>query len=120
MSLVNLDSSSCLQVPQFCGAYRHILRVVLCCYLFLILFEMKEHGMEENRKEDVKAIEGDGIRGKGYELEGGAMSTTCRFTLLTSPSWPKRCPLDPHTPFGMCLRKRLQASFSFPCFHGIL
>ena len=110
MSLVNLDSSSCFQVPQFCWAYRLIYwgpYQVLVSF-FLMLFEMKVHGMEENRKEDVKTIEGDGMRRKG--VWGWGRSNV--YNLQTH--WPKKCLLHPHAPFGdLALRKRLQAFFSF-------
>ena len=125
VSLVNLDSSSCFQVPQFCSAYRLVSWWHMLYFYFLLsnVFwnERAWYGGKRGKK-TWKLLRDQGWEGKGYEIEGVLTSTHCILTALTSSSWPKTCPFHPHTRsssslwWSECQRKSYKLSSLFYFF----
>ena len=100
VSLVNLDSSSCFQVHQFCSAYRlESWRHMQYFYFLLSSVFWNERAWYGGKRGNKmwKLLREPGWEGKGCGIEGVSMSTQCRLTALTSSSWPKTCPFHPHT-----------------------
>ena len=99
-SLVNLDSTSCFQAPQFCWAYRLIFwghMLYFSFFLSNVFWNERAWYGGKREKKMWKLLKEMDSEGKECGLEGGAMSRNCRLTALTSSNWPKTCLFHPHT-----------------------
>ena len=119
VSLVNLDTSRCFQVHQFCSACRHVSWWHIPYFHFLlssVFWSERAWYGGKRGKEMWNLLRESCWEGKGCEIEGVSMSTHSRLTELTSCSWPKTCPFHPHTRSSSslwwteCQRKRHKLS----------
>ena len=124
VSLVNLDSSSCFQVHQFCSVCGLVSWRDIPYFHFLLSSafwnERACYGGKRGKKM-WKLLREPCWEGNGCGIEGDSMSTQCRLTAFTSSRWPKTWSFHPRTRsssslwWSECQRKnyKLSSFFSF-------